>query len=108
MGSRRLAPGFATVSALALLWACSSSEPRVAESSDASVPLVEASTPEGGDAAPAVRDADPEGSNPDGSTACNGVSASGASIAMTYVPGSRPVPAGGTIGAGTSVLTGRA
>lgn len=109
MGSHRLASCFATVSALALVWACSSSGPRLAEpAGDASVPPIDASMREGGDAAPAVRDADPEGSNGDGSTACNGVSASGGSIAMTYVPGSRPAPVGGAIGGGTYVLTERA
>jgi hypothetical protein len=55
-----------------------------------------------------VTDADPAGSNLDGSLECNGTTAAGGAIAQTYVPGTRPASVGGTIAAGTYVLTERA
>jgi hypothetical protein len=105
--------GVATFSVVALCWACSSSKPSAtSDALDGSVepPGLDGSVADAprGDAAPAVRDANPDGDNPDGSLECNGTTAAGGSIGATYVPGTRPVAVGGTIGAGTYVLTERA
>lgn len=108
-----MARGIATLSAVALAslaWACGSSDQHAGSNGDASVSGFDGAAGDGsaGDGG-SGGDGSADGALPDGSVACNTtVTAAGAAIPQTFLPGTRPPAVGGAIAPGTYVLTERA